>query len=70
MFSLKVSPGDTVYLDPPYTKRQYASYYHIPETIAYHDEPKVEALPAFARGNTWHRLSATRRRLSGRFVTA
>ena len=23
VFSLKVSPGDTVYLDPPYTKRQY-----------------------------------------------
>lgn len=44
VFSLKVSPGDTVYLDPPYTKRQYASYYHIPETIAYHDEPKVEGV--------------------------
>jgi adenine-specific DNA-methyltransferase len=32
---------DAVYLDPPYTKRQYASYYHIPETIAEEDEPEI-----------------------------
>lgn len=32
---------DAVYLDPPYTKRQYASYYHIPETIAEEDCPEV-----------------------------
>lgn len=30
-----------VYLDPPYTKRQYASYYHIPETIAEKEDPTV-----------------------------
>lgn len=35
---------DTVYLDPPYTKRQYASYYHIPETLAIGDEPIVEGV--------------------------
>lgn len=33
--------GDTVYLDPPYTKRQYAAYYHVLETIAAADEPEV-----------------------------
>jgi len=33
---------EAVYLDPPYTKRQYASYYHIPETIAEEDSPDVE----------------------------
>ncbi|WP_380680643.1 DNA adenine methylase [Salinigranum sp. GCM10025319] len=33
--------ADAVYLDPPYTKRQYASYYHIPETIAEEDEPNI-----------------------------
>jgi adenine-specific DNA-methyltransferase len=33
-----------VYLDPPYTKRQYASYYHILETVALGDEPKVEGV--------------------------
>lgn len=39
-------PGvdDLVYLDPPYTKRQYASYYHILETIALGDEPVVEGV--------------------------
>lgn len=35
---------DMVYLDPPYTKRQYASYYHILETIAEEDEPIVEGV--------------------------
>jgi adenine-specific DNA-methyltransferase len=35
---------DTVYLDPPYTKRQYASYYHILETVALGDEPEVEGV--------------------------
>jgi adenine-specific DNA-methyltransferase len=31
-----------VYADPPYTKRQYAAYYHILETIAVGDEPELE----------------------------
>lgn len=39
--SLVVRPDDLVYLDPPYTKRQYASYYHILETIVLGDEPAV-----------------------------
>lgn len=30
-----------VYLDPPYTKRQYASYYHLPETLAQKENPTV-----------------------------
>jgi len=30
---------DLLYLDPPYTKRQYAGNYHIPETIAQEDSP-------------------------------
>lgn len=38
------STEDTVYLDPPYTKRQYAAYYHILETIALGDEPNVEGV--------------------------
>lgn len=33
--------ADVVYLDPPYTKRQYSAYYHILETIAEDDEPEV-----------------------------
>lgn len=41
---VKCRPEDTVYLDPPYTKRQYAAYYHILETIALGDEPEVEGV--------------------------
>lgn len=41
-FSVKNERSDLVYLDPPYTKRQYASYYHILETIAIGDEPIIE----------------------------
>lgn len=36
-----VSPDDVVYFDPPYTKRQYAAYYHVLETITAGDEPTV-----------------------------
>lgn len=32
---------DAVYLDPPYTKRQYAGNYHILETLAQEDEPEA-----------------------------
>ena len=43
-FELKVTENDVVYLDPPYTKRQYASYYHILETITINDDPTVEGV--------------------------
>lgn len=42
--SLSVHRDDLVYLDPPYTKRQYASYYHILETVVHGDEPIVEGV--------------------------
>ena len=32
---------DVAYLDPPYSWRQYAAYYHILETIAKYDSPPV-----------------------------
>jgi adenine-specific DNA-methyltransferase len=37
--ALSVFQGEAVYLDPPYTKRQYSGNYHILETIAMGDEP-------------------------------
>lgn len=40
-FDIKSRPNDVIYLDPPYTKRQYASYYHILETITLGDNPNV-----------------------------
>ena len=44
VFDVQNSALDLVYLDPPYTKRQYASYYHILETVALGDEPEVEGV--------------------------
>lgn len=38
---IPIRPEDVAYFDPPYTKRQYAAYYHILETIAVGDEPIV-----------------------------
>ena len=44
VFDVPNAAHDLVYLDPPYTKRQYASYYHILETVALGDEPEVEGV--------------------------
>ena len=44
VFDLRATAEDVVYLDPPYTKRQYASYYHILETIALGDAPLVDGV--------------------------
>jgi len=33
--------GDILYLDPPYNHRQYATNYHLLETIAKYDNPKL-----------------------------
>ena len=33
--------GDILYLDPPYNQRQYATNYHMLETIAKYDNPKI-----------------------------
>lgn len=44
VFDVRADPDDVVYLDPPYTKRQYASYYHILETVALGDAPAVEGV--------------------------
>lgn len=39
-----IAENDVAYFDPPYTKRHYAAYYHILETIAHGDEPVVEGI--------------------------
>ena len=44
VFEVKSNPEDVLYLDPPYTKRQYASYYHILETMVLGDNPDVEGV--------------------------
>jgi len=39
--SVSTASNDTVYFDPPYTKRQYSAYYHVLETIHAGDSPDV-----------------------------
>lgn len=43
-FSVESTPNDIIYFDPPYTKRQYASYYHILETLVIGDKPQIEGV--------------------------
>jgi len=38
---IKKISGDILYLDPPYNTRQYCTNYHILETVARYDEPKI-----------------------------
>jgi adenine-specific DNA-methyltransferase len=38
---VKKIKGDILYLDPPYNQRQYATNYHLLETIAKYDNPKI-----------------------------
>jgi adenine-specific DNA-methyltransferase len=55
VFDVPVHSQDVVYLDPPYTKRQYASYYHILETVAFGDDPIVEGVAGL---RPWKTLSS------------
>lgn len=41
VFDVRVDGDDVVYYDPPYTKRQYAAYYHLMETLVAGDQPEV-----------------------------
>lgn len=42
--AINSTEADIVYLDPPYTKRQYSAYYHILETIYEGDSPTVDGV--------------------------
>ncbi|HYL56667.1 MAG TPA: DNA adenine methylase [Gemmatimonadales bacterium] len=54
-WAVPVSADDVVYLDPPYTKRQYAAYYHLLETIAVGDQPLVDGVTGL---RPWHALAS------------
>lgn len=42
--ALEKHSGDILYLDPPYTKINYSSAYHLLETIACYDSPKLSGI--------------------------
>jgi adenine-specific DNA-methyltransferase len=44
--------SDILYLDPPYNTRQYSSNYHLLETIAKYDEPKIEGKTGLRKNKT------------------
>lgn len=44
VFAVETTPNDVVYYDPPYTKRQYAAYYHLLETLTAGDRPEVSGV--------------------------
>ena len=53
--------ADVIYADPPYTKRQYGAYYHVLETIARNDTPKLTGstgLRPWASSDFCHRRKA------------
>lgn len=62
---VKEISGDIVYIDPPYTVTQYASAYHVLETIALYDNPEI-------RGKTGRRtgrkMSEYSRRQRAKYV--
>jgi len=41
---IKHISGDILYIDPPYNSRQYAPNYHVLETIAQYDNPKLNGI--------------------------
>ena len=55
VFEVPYESQDVAYFDPPYTKRQYAAYYHILETIAAGDEPEVSGVTGL---RPWRHLAS------------
>jgi adenine-specific DNA-methyltransferase len=56
---------DVVYLDPPYTKRQYAAYYHLLETLVSGETPHVEGSTGLPRWQDKQSDFCYRRRAPG-----
>jgi adenine-specific DNA-methyltransferase len=56
---------DAVYLDPPYTKRQYAAYYHLLETLVSGATPDVEGSTGLPRWQDKQSDFCHRRRAPG-----
>lgn len=47
------TPADLVYADPPYTKRQYAAYYHLLNTLVGDEDPALTGSTGLPRWQRW-----------------
>lgn len=47
---IQVSRGDILYLDPPYTQMQYSNAYHVLNTIAQNEQPRIHGISGRPEG--------------------
>jgi len=59
--------GDILYLDPPYNHRQYATNYHILETIAKYDKPRTHGKTGLRDYKKQKSLYCSRTQVKGAF---
>ena len=59
--------GDILYLDPPYNQRQYATNYHLLETIAKYDEPTIYGKTGLRNYESQKSLYCSRNKVKGAF---
>ncbi len=64
---LEKSHGDILYLDPPYNQRQYATNYHMLETIAKYDNPKIHGKTGLREYQTQKSLYCSKSKVKNSF---
>lgn len=57
--------GDILYLDPPYNSRKYDTNYHILETIALYDNPKIKGKTGMRDENSKRSLFCIKNKAAG-----
>ena len=64
---VKKIQGDVLYLDPPYNSRQYCANYHVLETIARYDDPKLSGVTGLRDLSAQKSRFCSRKTAAGRF---
>lgn len=59
--------GDILYIDPPYNSRQYSPNYHVLETIALYDFPKLKGITGQRTENTKKSLYCNKTKVTQTF---
>lgn len=59
--------GDVLYIDPPYNARQYCSNYHVLETIAKYDNPKLSGVTGLRDSSTQKSKFCSKRTVADTF---